>query len=155
MQVPPEYVEKRNRASRAARRYASAVAIQDPEARSQALDRILREVFQFTTYVEGCFLGTYEALEEMRGNKKPQASGKKWQPDQDNILVSLRAGGHSMEAIASALGRTTLACSTRLSELVGVSRDVTVDRLIVGSLDEEPVAGRFVGTLKAKPKENA
>lgn len=75
-------------------------------------------------------------------------NGKPWSQEEDQAMIMWKADdGSSMDEIARSLGRTSAACATRLSQLVGISRDEVVERYIEGTLNEVPVRGSFRGRI--------
>lgn len=91
------------------------------------------------------YLGTHEALcasaknETRLYNSTAERSRKRWEQDEDEILIELASRDEmSMTELAVTLGRTPGAIQTRLSQLVGIGRV------------SQAIAGRFIGTLNGE-----
>ncbi len=73
-----------------------------------------------------------------------------WTDEDNEYLIQSRAEGQAIEVIANALGRTASSCATRLSTLVGISRELYVERYVDGELDGSEVSGLFKGMMLKK-----
>lgn len=91
------------------------------------------------------YLATHEVLcasvknEERLYDSTAERSRKRWDKDEDDLLVELASRGEmSMTELAVTMGRTPGAIQTRLSQLVGIGRI------------SQSVAGKFIGTLNGE-----
>ena len=76
-------------------------------------------------------------------------SGKRWTSEEDRVLIDLAtADDAAIIPIATTLGRSPQAISSRLTYLVGISRVTQeIAGRITGYIDGNPVDGQFVGTI--------
>lgn len=90
-------------------------------------------------FVQGEALASAGKNEERLYSKTAERSNKRWDKDEDELLVDLVSEGRtSLTQIAISMGRTPAAIQTRLSYLVGI-RKIT-----------QEIAGRFIGTLNGE-----
>ena len=87
------------------------------------------------------------SLEE--GDKYPN-NRLHWGEGEDIYLIEQRAANEDIVKIAKDLGRTPAAVATRISTLIGIPREVFVERFINGELDGSEVQGYFKGTMIKK-----
>lgn len=121
---------------------------------NKKLHEIVRALLQFSTVMDG--LKNYQSakiklLEE--GGEDLTNSGLPWDDREDEYIVERKAKGERIETIAKSLGRSPFSVASRLSNLVGVSRDRNVDVMIEGLLEKDYVEGHFRGTITRADKK--
>lgn len=110
--------------------------------------RVAEALIQYTV-LAGEIMESYRRMIEAFENDEYANSGRPWTEVEDQILVEAKASGDSLLSVSLNLHRSPLACTTRLSELVGVQRKVTNvnGKRIEGVLNEEDIDGTFTGKI--------
>lgn len=126
----------------------TAEAPKNPYEANKQWQKIAKALMEYAIDMSSLGESYSHALEALE-NDAYYNSRLPWAPEEDQILVEMKAEGESVLNMALSLHRSPVACSTRLSELVGIERRVTRvnDRKIVGILDNENVEGRFTGEM--------
>lgn len=76
-------------------------------------------------------------------------SGKRWNKEDDEMLIEMICNNEPMYNISTIFGRSPGAINTRVSYLVGVNRlSQEIAGRFMGTLDGEVVEGEIKGTLK-------
>jgi hypothetical protein len=121
---------------------------------NKSLRKIAENLIEYSNELTG--LNSYltaklSLLEE--GGEDLVNSGKPWDDTEDTWIVEKKAEGERIESIARTLGRSPFSVASRLSNLVGISRDRNVDVMIEGLLEKDYVEGHFRGTITRTGKQ--
>ncbi|HJS82287.1 MAG TPA: hypothetical protein VJ742_05570 [Nitrososphaera sp.] len=121
---------------------------------NKKLHEIVRIMIEFSaviTDLKDHLNAQLKLLEE--GGEDLTNSGLPWDDREDEFIVDRKSKGERIETIAKALGRSPFSVASRLSNLVGVSRDRNVDVMIEGLLEKDYVEGHFRGTITRTDKK--
>lgn len=113
----------------------------------EAFDQLLKYLY-FQSEVAAGLKFELALLKEGVKDADYANSGKPWDENEDVWIVDSRADGMRVEEMAKVLLRSPFAVATRLSQLVGVTRSIEVERQIDGVLNGDKVSGLFEGTMR-------
>ena len=108
----------------------------------------LVKAFRVVDALANYFASQMEILEE----KSVASKNKKWTAEEDETVIDMICSGCTELEIAIKTGRTIGAVHTRVSKLVGVSRERNIEGEFTGTIGGDSVTGYINGKIKKAGK---